>query len=305
MVPAMSKDLHQKISPGNSGRKFFIDGKIVIAESGTVIGCAIRNISADGAFVIVATTDEVPDRCELAVPSSNSCTPARIVGRSREGIEILFTGPSRPLKEEPAQVGPDSGGDAGGPVRAATAAVVLEGAMGFDKSKIRPGFSLAFTPDPVQPAKGWCKIGVTIRNSGDIIAHQPFLCLPLLGLRMEPAEGWQAHDVTAVRKMRRFSRPSLHDLAPGDGGHCCNILLPFVAEEGGILEYEAGRRHALRELPDLRLTCIVGAGNYPSDRVPLVVPATEIRRSIEDARERREIPQSGRMGAVAREKSFG
>jgi hypothetical protein len=113
----------------------------------------------------------------------------------------------------------------------------------------------------------------------------------VLGLILEAANGWAVQEVTAVRKMRRFFKPGVYDLAPGDSIHCCSIVLPFSASEGGTLEYEHGRQHALPNLPDLRLTCIAGAGNYPSDRVPFIVPAIEIRRFFQQTQKRGEIPQ--------------
>jgi hypothetical protein len=51
---------------------------------------------------------------------------------------------------------------------------------------------------------------------------------------------------------------------------------------GGCLEFEAGSEYLLANFPNLNLTCAVGAGNYPSKRIVLQVPATALRNVIKD-----------------------
>lgn len=284
----MNAELHRYGGHERTGRKQGKDGKVFVAGSATAIDCTIRDITTDGALVRLPLSGEVPDRFELAIPSSNSLIPVRVVGRSQEGVSLVFAGPARPLRPEAGYDANPSGYSIN--ERTVGGAGPADGAASPGGHKISAGFGFFFTPDLIDSTKGWCRIEVTIRNSGSIVAHQPFLCLPLLGLRLEAAKGWLAQDVTSIRKMRRFSQPGVHDLAAGGSTHCCNIVLPFTSGNGGSLEYEAGAKHALSNLPDLRLTCIAGAGNYPSNRVPFIVPALEIRKFFTAIRERGQIP---------------
>ncbi len=148
---------------------------------------------------------------------------------------------------------------------------------GAQSSYLQPEVSLAFDRHPVDSNSGFFRVEVHLVNRAAHVAHLPFLCLPILGLDLSPADGWTMQDVSSIRRLRRFGQEQNQTLAQGQRVHCCNISLLFTAGQGGRFEYELGNWHPLARLPDLRLTCVAGAGNYPSERLPLVVPAVALK----------------------------
>ena len=150
-----------------------------------------------------------------------------------------------------------------------------------DEAQIQPKFRLRFESLPSHPGRGFCLVDVLLRNGGTIAASFPFFCLTALGLNVIPAPGWAQQDVTLVRKMQRFTPLDTDTLNPGAEVHCCTISLRYKFAFGGCLEFELGSEHLLADFPNLNLTCGVGAGNYPSKRISLQVPAAALRAIIE------------------------
>lgn len=155
---------------------------------------------------------------------------------------------------------------------------------------LQPEISLSYERHAVDSNSGIFTAEVSLLNRARHTAHQPFVCLPILGLQLSPATGWSMRDVSSIRRLRRFGPDRDELLAPQASVHCCNISLLFNAASGGRVEYETGNWHALNDLPDLRLTCVVGAGNYPSERLPLVVPADTIKSLISELIVMNDIP---------------
>lgn len=145
---------------------------------------------------------------------------------------------------------------------------------------IQPEITLSFKSHAIDSKSGTFSAKISLRNQATHTAHQPFLCLPILGLQLSPADGWNMQDVSSIRRLRRFGQDAGKLLETGASVHCCTISLLFSAGDGGKVEFEAGSWHPVQSLPDLRVTCVVGAGNYPSERLPLVIPATAIRTAL-------------------------
>ena len=142
---------------------------------------------------------------------------------------------------------------------------------------IQPEIALSYDSHAVDSRSGAFSARISLRNKASLVAHQPFLCLPILGLELSPAQGWSMSDISSIRRLRRFGQDGVQMLDAGSGVHCCTMTLLFSAEDGGRIEYEEGSWHAVNTLPDLRLTCVAGAGNFPSERLPLVISAMAIR----------------------------
>jgi hypothetical protein len=157
---------------------------------------------------------------------------------------------------------------------------------------LQPEISLSYERHAVDSNSGTFTAEVSLLNRARHTAHQPFVCLPILGLQLSPATGWSMRDVSSIRRLRRFGPDRDELLASQASVHCCNISLLFNAASGGRVEYETGNWHGLNGLPDLRLTCVVGAGNYPSERLPLVVPADTIKSLITELIVMNDIPGS-------------
>jgi hypothetical protein len=153
-----------------------------------------------------------------------------------------------------------------------------------EESQIQPFYQLSFERSVSHASRGQCLVELSLKNNGFIAASFPFLCLTNLGLRLLPAAGWVKDEPVMVRKMLRFFPRDLAEstLEAGASIHCCTIALPYKSSFGGCLEFEAGSEHLLSNFPNLNLTCAVGAGNYPSKRIVLQVPATALRNVIRD-----------------------
>jgi hypothetical protein len=150
---------------------------------------------------------------------------------------------------------------------------------------IQPLYHLSFEHSASNAARGKCLVALSLRNNGFIAASFPFLCLTNLGLDLLPAPGWVKDEPVMIRKMLRFSPDhfSGSTLEVGAAVHCCTVTLRYKSSFGGCLEFEAGSEHLLANFPNLNLSCAVGAGNYPSQRTWLQVPATALRNAIENA----------------------
>jgi hypothetical protein len=150
-------------------------------------------------------------------------------------------------------------------------------------SQIQPLFQLRFERSILNIGRGQCLVELSLKNRGVIAASFPFLCLTNLGLNVNPAPGWVKEETTLVRKMLRFSSGDMYNsiLEPGAVAHCCTVTLRYKFSFGGCLEFESGSEYLLVNFPNLNLMCAVGAGNYPSERILVQVPATALRRIIE------------------------
>jgi hypothetical protein len=145
---------------------------------------------------------------------------------------------------------------------------------------LRPSFKLRFEPSPNSSGRGFCLVDIFLKNNSPVAANFPFVCITALGLNIAPASNWVQREIKLVRKMKRFSSLTDGILDTQTEVHCCTIVLRYDFNSDGCLEFEYGNKHPLRSLPDLNLVCVVGAGNFPSTRVLLLVPAAEIKEII-------------------------
>jgi hypothetical protein len=160
-----------------------------------------------------------------------------------------------------------------------------------ESNLLQPQTSFRFIPHPVDSTSGTCEVSIELLNKSTHIAHQPFICLTDLGLQLTPAENWSMDEIVSIRRMRRFSaRTGISRLEPLARVHCCTISLLFSTTGGGFVEYEIGNWHPFETLPDLRISCVVGAGNYPSERLPITVKAESLRSFMRELTERGEVP---------------
>jgi PilZ domain len=261
--------------------KVFKAGKIVSADSSTVLDVSIKDISRGGARIKVTASIDIPDEFDLIIPADGVRHHCRICWRKGDQFGVQFTDVARrDVGIKPALI-PDLQQKID-PRPPAVSPMALPGALPAisDNAQILAEMAVSLTGDSVSSDRGTCLVQIGLFNRGKIDAYQPFLCLPSLGLRLEAASGWQIQEVTLVRKMLRFDHVGSAVLVAGQSLSCCTIGLPFTTAHGGMLEFEVGNPHALGSLPDLRLTTIIGAGNFPTYRSNLVVPAASIRNLI-------------------------
>ena len=272
-------------------RKVLKNGKIVSSDSSTVLDVVIRDISRGGARIKIPASIDIADEFDLIVPADGLRHPCRICWRKGDQLGVQFTAPSRHYAAVKPAFTPDLRQKTDS--NALSVSAVLSPtphSTSSEKAQILSEISLGFISDQLSSDRGTCLVHVQLSNRGKIDAYQPFLCLPSLGLRLVAASGWQMQEVTLVRKMYRFGQVGSAILVAGQSLCCCTIRLPFTTTNGGMLEFEAGNHHAFGALPDLRLTSIVGAGNYPTSRSPLVVSAASMRELFAQLSKTNETP---------------
>ena len=150
-----------------------------------------------------------------------------------------------------------------------------------DKIQIRPLFKLRYECIRTSSGMGQCLVDIVLKNNGAIGASYPFICLTEFGLNVAPASGWVHRDIRQVRKMKRFTFIGNDTFEPGAEIHCCTIILKCDFNKVRYIEFERGNKHSLEALPYLNLVCVIGAGNYPSARMLLQVPAAELKGIID------------------------
>lgn len=185
--------------------------------------------------------------------------------------------PAAPAKPQHIAVRPAAQREPG---TTAIALPVSASATQVQSELLQPLVTLSYQRNPLSSLSGVFAVELSLENRTAHVAHEPFLCLPLLGLELSEAEGWGSEEVSSVRRLRRFAPRGGERLQPGARLHCCNILLAYDARDGGVIQYDFGTWHRLAELPDLKLTCVAGAGNFPSERIPLTVSAAVLKASF-------------------------
>jgi hypothetical protein len=74
-------------------RRVLKEGKIVYADAMRVIDCTIRDMSEEGARLLIANTLGVPDTFLLYEKSAEALHPATVVWRQNNALGIKFDGP--------------------------------------------------------------------------------------------------------------------------------------------------------------------------------------------------------------------
>lgn len=243
------------------------------------VGVTISDMSVGGARLSVPPSAIIPAEFELLAVSERMLYPARRRWRKGNQMGIEFAGEPYRLHKPSIDNAPVHEEH---PASAAsgTAEPMPDVPAG---AHISPEFAVRMANAPGGSGRTTCEIAVFLRNRGTIPASHPFLCIPALGLQVRPASGWNEQDILAVRKMKRFIASRDYLLEPGAANHCCTISLIFKAAFGGRFEYESGNEHHVASLPDLKLMCIAGAGNFPSLRLPFTIPARALRLAAERA----------------------
>jgi two-component system cell cycle response regulator len=80
-------------------RRVLKEGKIVFADAMRVIDCTIRDMSADGARLLIASTVGVPDTFNLYEKSTGKLYPTSIVWRQSNAVGVRFDGPGTSIHD--------------------------------------------------------------------------------------------------------------------------------------------------------------------------------------------------------------
>lgn len=140
--------------------------------------------------------------------------------------------------------------------------------------------SAAGLPGPCEA--GTLSIDLTIENSSHVPAQLPFLCVTDLGLNIHPVRAGRMEKIAADgRRLVRFGFESHTVLKPGDKLAICQLICGWRGCDAPVVSFDLGSGHPLDSLRDLRILCVSGAANFPSERSYLVLPAASIRKAIE------------------------
>ena len=71
-------------------QKSFLKGQIIFNNRRSVVECLIRDISSDGARLILSQTGIVPDVIELYIPQKEETLRARVQRRADSEIGVAF-----------------------------------------------------------------------------------------------------------------------------------------------------------------------------------------------------------------------
>jgi hypothetical protein len=280
-------------------RKVLKEGQVVLPGHSSAIDVVVRDLTAGGARMELPCAVRLPASFEVVIPGSGLRRTARVSWRGGDvaGVQFLDSPPVvREMKSEGATPAATTKTVA---TKTQVIAPVADPAPSGNDLADYSAFILSaehrfgYRADPVYSDRVQVLVDVCLRNASTFAAHQPFLCVPHLGLALQAAPDWQQEEIASVRKLRRFSRADVSVLEPLEFTHCCTICLTLHMTGVGALEYETGHRHGLDDLPDLRLTCKAGAGNFPSNSIPLIVPALEIRDFIMELAVAGKIPSLG------------
>ena len=80
-------------------RRVLKEGKILYADGIRVFDCTIRDISENGARLLIANTMGLPDKFQLFEKSSGLLYPASIVWRQTNSIGVHFDGPATSIHD--------------------------------------------------------------------------------------------------------------------------------------------------------------------------------------------------------------
>jgi hypothetical protein len=80
-------------------RRVLKEGKIVFADAMRVIDCTIRDMSKDGARLLIANTIGIPDTFSLYEKSTGLLYPTSIVWRQSNALGVKFEGPATSIHD--------------------------------------------------------------------------------------------------------------------------------------------------------------------------------------------------------------
>ncbi len=80
-------------------RRVLKEGKIVFADAMRVIDCTIRDMSPEGARLVIANSVGVPDTFMLYEKSSGTLHPASVVWRQTNALGVKFDGPASSIHD--------------------------------------------------------------------------------------------------------------------------------------------------------------------------------------------------------------
>ena len=83
----------------NQRRRVLKEGKIVFVDALSVIDCTIRDMSPEGARLLIASSMGVPDTFYLYEKSTGLLHPTSVVWRQTNALGVKFDGPATSIDD--------------------------------------------------------------------------------------------------------------------------------------------------------------------------------------------------------------
>jgi len=75
----------------NSRQRRLIGAKIVFNNNSSVIDCIVRDLSPQGARLLIASPVGIPDRFDLRIDRNGVCHPSKVAWRTNDQIGVSFS----------------------------------------------------------------------------------------------------------------------------------------------------------------------------------------------------------------------
>ena len=147
---------------------------------------------------------------------------------------------------------------------------------------------------------GTIPVSLMIENTSHVPAQLPFLCVTDLGFNILPVAGGQMEKISAeARRLVRFQLPPGAVLRTGEKISICTLTISWRSGDPPLVAFDLGAGLALDALRDLRMFCVTGAANFPSERTSVVLAAAEVSRAVTGASGMTGVPARQRQAAEA------
>ena len=151
-----------------------------------------------------------------------------------------------------------------------------------DRSPLEMSVAVGCAAHRTGDTLGIVEVTFSIANLSDVAASHAFVAFSMIGLRVKPLASWTKECIVlnTGRRMVRFAMEPGRDLGPGGAATPCALLLPVSMAGGGSVSVLPGQEVTFARLDDISLHYVIGAGNFPSCRTVLTVPADAVRQEI-------------------------
>ena len=141
----------------------------------------------------------------------------------------------------------------------------------------------ASIPDIVAAGEreGTIPVSLMLENTSHVAAQLPFLCVTDLGFNIQPVIYGQMEKISADgRRLVRFVLPPGAVLDSGAKSSICTLTMSWRGGDPPFVAYDLGAGLGLDALRDLRMFCVTGAANFPSERTHIVLTAADAGAAV-------------------------
>lgn len=128
---------------------------------------------------------------------------------------------------------------------------------------------------------GTIPVALALENTSHVTAQLPFLCVTDLGFNIHPVAQGQMEKISAEgRRLVRFHLEPGASLRSGEKLTICTLTISWRGRDPPFVSFDLGVGHALDALRDLRMFCVTGAANFPSERSHLTLTCEAVGTAV-------------------------